>query len=228
MPKQKDLKRLVRARMQKTRESYTAARGQITRGSHPPAPAPTPPDYAALAGMREDTIRAKTGRSWAGWVRTLDAIGAEGLSHGEIARHVAETYDISGWWSQTVTVGYERIRGLRDIGQRRSGTYEASKTKTLPVSAAVAFDAVTNARIRRRWLPGVAVTIRKASPPKSVRISWPDGTDVAVWITKKGDRCSMAIQHAKLRSKGDVAERKAYWADRLTALAALVTTGSRA
>ena len=31
MPRDKDLKRLVRARMTKTGESYTAARAQITR-----------------------------------------------------------------------------------------------------------------------------------------------------------------------------------------------------
>src|SRR3954467_11720027 len=36
MPKQKDLKRLVRARMQKTGEAYTAARAQVLRKPRTP------------------------------------------------------------------------------------------------------------------------------------------------------------------------------------------------
>ena len=37
MPNQKDLKRLIRNRMQKTGESYTAARSQIVKSSPGPA-----------------------------------------------------------------------------------------------------------------------------------------------------------------------------------------------
>jgi hypothetical protein len=227
MPKQKDLKRLVRTRMKKTRESYTAARRHVLRSPESPSPTSAAPDYTGLAGMADETIRTKTGRSWAEWVRALDAIGADRLPHGEIARHVSETYEISGWWSQAVTVGYERIRGLREIGQRRSGAYEASKSKTLPVSAVVAFDALANARVRKRWLPDVSPTIRKASPPKSVRMTWPDGTDVTAWITAKGDKCSVAIQHSKLTSKVEIAKRKAFWAERLSVLAEVVARSPR-
>ena len=41
MPRNKDLKRLVRARMSKTGESYTAARSQILSKSKPKPKAPT-------------------------------------------------------------------------------------------------------------------------------------------------------------------------------------------
>lgn len=44
MPKQKDLKRVIRSRMQKTGESYTAARAQLLRKREPAT------DYAAKAG----------------------------------------------------------------------------------------------------------------------------------------------------------------------------------
>jgi len=66
-----------------------------------------------------------------------------------------------------VTVGYERIRGLRDIGQRRSGTCEASKSKTLPVPIAELYRAFSDGRMRRRWLPGVELTVRTAVPEKA-------------------------------------------------------------
>ena len=71
MTTDKDLKRLVRARMKKTGEAYTAARAQVLRKSAKPTkPAP---EYAKLAGMADDVVKEKTGRTWTEWVRALDA-----------------------------------------------------------------------------------------------------------------------------------------------------------
>src|SRR6266542_4355686 len=75
----------------------------------------------------------KTGCSWERWVNTLDALGAERMSHRDIAALVSEKYKVASWWTQTVTVGYERIKGLRARGQRRDVTYEASKSRTFNV-----------------------------------------------------------------------------------------------
>ncbi|MCI0451331.1 MAG: hypothetical protein L0Z51_02940 [Candidatus Latescibacteria bacterium] len=220
MPKQKDLKRLVRSRMQKTGESYTTARVHLTRTKK--APAKTAAEFETLAGIKDATILAKSGKAWAEWVRILDAIDGANLPHRDIASFVHDEHGVDGWWSQSVTVGYERIKGLREIGQRRSGAYEASKSKTLPVRAAVAFDAFVNARTRKKWLADVAFTVRKATPSKSVRITWPDGTDVTVWITPKGEKCSVAVQHTKLVSRAAQASYKVYWAEKLAALVELL------
>jgi hypothetical protein len=146
MTKNKDLKRLVRARMKKTGESYTSARAQITRKSKtqdPPKarPSPNPKDYATLAGMSDAVIREKTGCTWQKWVKSLDYYGAEKMSHRDIAALVSEKYKVADWWTQTVTVGYERIKGLRAKGQRRDGTYEASKSRTFNVPVDTLFDA---------------------------------------------------------------------------------------
>ncbi len=109
------------------------------------------------------------------------------MTHTQIAAHVHEKFGVSGWWSQTVTVGYERIKGLREIGQRLSGTYEASKSRTFPVAAEMLFEYFDDARKRKRWLPEAGVKVRKSSAPKSMRITWPDSTSVEVWFTPKGD-----------------------------------------
>ena len=114
MPKQKDLKRVVRARMQKTGESYTTARLQLVRKKEPE------PNYAELAGMSDAAVKKATGRDWREWVAILDAEKSAEKPHRDIARYVA-SLGTPDWWSQTVTVGYERIRGLRAIGQRRGG-----------------------------------------------------------------------------------------------------------
>jgi len=57
------------------------------------------------------TRMAKTGRTWAQWVRLVDAVDAYAMPHRDIARHLHDQHDVDGWWAQTVTVGYERSAG---------------------------------------------------------------------------------------------------------------------
>lgn len=228
MPIDKDFKRLVRGRMQKTGESYTAARSVLREKPAPRAPAskPAPPNFAQLAGMSDAAVCARTGRTWAGWVEALDGVGAEGWPHRRIAQCVHEQFKIGDWWGQTVAVGYERIKGLREIGQRRDGTYEASRSRTFPVPVDRVYRALTVARIRNRWLPGIKLTIRKATPYKSVRITWEDQTSVDVGLIPKGEaRSAVQVSHQKLAVKEDIARRKAYWGERLEALASLLRPG---
>ena len=237
MPRQKDLKRLVRARMQKTGEAYTAARVQIlnkttkSKTTTPKMPSTraasasatslrkaSAKDYAELAGMSDKAIKEKTGCAWEKWVKSLDHYGAATMPHREIARLVHEKWGIDGWWSQAVAVGYERIKGLREIGQRRSGEYEASKSRTYAVPVAELFDAWADARQRKRWLEEAGVKMRTATAPKSMRLGWPDGTIVSLWFTAKGAKSSVSVQHTKLPDRATAERLKKYWAERLAAL----------
>jgi hypothetical protein len=216
MTRNKDLKRLVRTRMKKTGEAYTSARAQITRKS---TTTPNPKDYAKLAGMSDAAIKQKTGCNWVRWVTALDHHGAEHMSHGEIAKLVSEKYKVPSWWTQAVTVGYERIKGLRARGQRRDGTFEATKSRTFNVPVATLFDAWADASVRKRWLNEANVKVRTATAPKSMRLGWSDGTIIAVGFYPKGRaKSSVAVQHTKLPNR-DTAERlKKYWSERLDAL----------
>jgi uncharacterized protein YndB with AHSA1/START domain len=222
MPKNKDLKRLVRTRMQKTGESYTAARAQVTRKNKTLARSGLSEErYAELAGMRDEAVHAKTGRTWKQWVRVLDAIDAGKMTHRAIALHLKEAHGLPPWWSQTVTVGYERIRGLRDVGQRRGGAYEVNKSRTFTAPVSTLYCAFSSARIRTRWLSGVELTVRKSAPDRSLRITWPDGTRVEVNFTAKGEAKSQAaIEHKMLASKADAEKMKGFWSERLDALSA--------
>jgi len=197
-----------------------AAKTKTSSAKKSPAPAKQPTiDYAALAGLSDETIAAKTGCTWERWVGHLDYWGAADKPHREIADHVHEKFSVPGWWAQTVTVGYERIKGLRAIGQRRDGGFEANKSKTLNASAAAVFKAFAHARVRKHWLP-VSVTVKKATPNRSVRMLWHDGTPVEVWIVPKGAKKTAAqVQHRKLASREDADSRKKYWDERLSALA---------
>jgi len=203
-------------------ESYTAARAHLLDRTPPPpprVPRPAPVDYARLAGMSDAAIEAKTGCTWERWVWALDRVAAHEWPHRDIAEYVHTKYKVPGWWSQTVTVGYERIKGLRAIGQRRGGTFEASKSKVFAVPVARLYGAWNNARTRARWLPGVSLTVRTATRNRSMRITWPDRTTVALWFTARGaGKSQVAVGHLQLPSKEAATRMKQFWAERLEAL----------
>lgn len=226
MPRDKDRKRIIRNRMKKTGESYTTARAHVISKANVKQPAARTSNHATLAGMSDDTIAAKTGRTWQEWARVLDADDAASMPHRDIAALVHRKHRVGDWWAQTVTVGYERIKGLRERGQRRSGAYEAGKSRTFNVPVKALFKAWADDATRRRWLDGVEAAVRTATPPKSIRLQWPDGTIVAVWFTAKSEgKSAVALAHTKLRDSAASAHAKKYWTDRLDALASVFATG---
>lgn len=243
MTTQKDFKRLVRGRMQKTGEAYSSARASLlaqsakrkaqgfennghgllpdTVASIGDAPATIPPtDLAKIAGMSDEAVTAKTGCTWERWVWALDQVKAYNWPHAEIAEYVHEKYKVPGWWTQTVTVGYERIRGLRARGQRRSGIWETSKSKTIAAAVGTIFKLFKQPKLRSTWLPDVEVVVRTSVPNKSLRLTWEDGTSVEVYLTSKGrSTTQVAIQHTKLPNKEAADRMKKFWTSRLDALA---------
>jgi len=224
MPMNKDLKHLTRNRMKKTGESYTTARAQLLKKNNRPAPTVVPESgFAKLAGMSDDAVKNKTGKTWKQWVRALDAIDAADMPHKDIAKYLHRELDVPAWWAQMVTVGYERIRGKRDVRQRRDGGYDANKNKTIAVPVSKLYRAFSSTRTRNRWLPGVEWTVRKSTADKSIRLIWDDGCPVNLYFTAKSkDKSHVSVQHGKLTGQKDVDRVKAYWNDRLGALAAML------
>jgi uncharacterized protein YndB with AHSA1/START domain len=223
MPIQKDFKRLVRGRMQKTGESYTAARAHLLKTKPKTKPAAATAvsvsDYARLGGKSDAILKARTGCTWERWVNALDYAKAYEWPHREIARHVMEKYKIPGWWAQTVTVGYERIKGKRAIGQRMNGFFEASKSKTFPVPVSRLYRAFTDGELRGQWLTGVELAVRTATRDKSVTITWPDRTSVTAWFERKGtDKSVVSLAHQKLPDQAAATQAKAFWGERLEKL----------
>ena len=215
MPKEKDLKRLVRARMQKTGESYTAARLQLLKKNE------STRNLAKVAGMSDASVSKQTGRTWAEWVRVLDAADAAKKTHREIAAHVS-SLGTPSWWTQMVAVGYERIRGLRERGQQRSGGYQITKSRTFDVSIGRLFAAFTSARLCSRWLPK-GVTLRSMTANKRVRLGWADGTQAVVGFMSKGAaKAVAAVQHEKLPDRASADAMKKAWSGYLDKLGDLL------
>jgi hypothetical protein len=218
MTENKSFKRRVRERMTKTGESYTAARSQVSKKRDRNKAA-----RARLAAADERIADAKlkeaTGKSWIQWFSILDRWGAKGRKHSEIARYLGDERDVPGWWAQTITVGYERARGMRLKYQQASGfSVTASKTVWVPVD--VLFDAFLKPARRRKWLHEGSMRVRTSQPGRSARFDWEDGsTRVIADFLKKGPSKSMvAVTHERLPDADEAETTKAAWRQRLTEL----------
>jgi len=179
-------------------------------------------DDLSLAGTSDEAVQGATGRGWAEWVDLLDGMDAPSLEHREIARRLTEEHGVGGWWSQTVTVGYERIRGLRDVGQRRGGSYEVNRSVTVPAGAAELWATIRNEAVRPRWLPDLEVEESSATEGRSIRWKVADGTRVQAWFTSKGDaKSSVQFQHSGLPDAETAEAAREAWGARVAALRSL-------
>jgi hypothetical protein len=212
MTRQRSFKRLVRTRMEKTGESYSAARAVLLAANAKNG------DGVTLT-MSDEAIRTRTGRGWEEWFDLLDDWGAADRTHTEIARWVSTEQGIDGWSSQSVTVSYERARVGRALGEHADGfSVTASKTVAVPVDRL--YESFVNGTRRKRWLPDGRLRVRTSIRPKSARFDWGDGTArVAVGFTAKGDdKSQVALEHSRLADAEEADRMKAYWRERVATL----------
>jgi hypothetical protein len=215
MTEHKSFKRLVRARMEKTGESYTTARAMLLRAE----------DGDGLKEVKlatsDESIRRRTGRGWEEWFAMLDEWGAPERSHREIARWLAEQLGIHplAWNAQAITASYELTRGLREVGEKDDGfAITASRTVAVPVERL--YEAVVSEPARTAWLPDGRLSERTASRPKSARFDWADGeTRVHVTFLARGEaKSTVAVEHRRLPDAGEAERMKTYWRERLSVL----------
>jgi hypothetical protein len=166
--------------------------------------------------VSDEAVQAATGKSWTEWLATLDRVGAASLSHPQIARHLKAAHRLSSWWCQMVAVEYEQAKGLRDKHEKPTG-YEIGVSKTIAAPLSRLFRAWEDRRIRDKWLEDPGFIIRKATPGKSMRITWVDGkTNVDAGFYVKGDgKSQISVQHGRLGSARQAARLKKYWSAQL-------------
>ncbi len=174
----------------------------------------------AEPGVSDAAVERATGRPWDAWFQALDDWGAAQKTHADIARHIHETYGISGWWAQSVAVGYERARGLRAVNERPDG-FSVNASKTFPVAVERLFAALTEDTERAKWLHGLELRQRTSKPYSSARFDvLPGDTRLNVTFISRGPAKAVAqLQQERLASAEDVAPWRAVWQDHLAALA---------
>ena len=180
-------------------------------------------------GISSEAVQAKTGRTWDEWIAALDKAGADQWPHKKIAQHVFKAFGCPGWWSQMVAVGYEQAKGMRVKHQTATG-YNANASKTIAAPIAKLYKAWADPKIRDQWLVGAKkMVIRKATPNKSMRITWTDGkTSVEVGFFAKGaGKSQVAVQHSKLGGVKEVEFMKNCWRGALKRLESQLVNGAR-
>jgi len=219
MTRQRSFKRLVRARMDKTGESYTAARAVLL------AARPVDADESGkpVLATSDDRIRERTGRGWEEWFDALDEWGAADLTHREIARKVAAELGVDplAWNAQAVTGSYERARRGRAVGEHPDG-FSVSVSRTVAAPPGVLLAAFTEESRRQQWLPGSSMTVRPSTASNRAHFDWgDDGSRLHVTFVEKDEaRTTVVVEHARLADARARDRAKAAWRERLSALEA--------
>ncbi|HEX2241302.1 MAG TPA: DUF4287 domain-containing protein [Actinomycetota bacterium] len=219
MTKQKSFKERIRARMDKTGESYATARRQLIAKSETEARKKRTPRTIRPVRKNEEAIEKNTGHGWDHWFKLLDKWGATKRKHGEIAGWLMDDQGVDGWWAQSITVAYQQERGMRAPGQRLDGTYSVTASKTINAPVAEVFKAWNNKRIRESWLGEFEVTVRTTRPAKSLTAAWGEGGRLTVSFESKGaGKSQVAMAHERIPDAQTADELKAFWRERLALL----------
>jgi uncharacterized protein YndB with AHSA1/START domain len=175
--------------------------------------------------MSDSAVKAKTGKTWPQWFTSLDKAGAKKMNHKEIVAYLVKHQDVGPWWRQMVTVTYEQARGLRAKHERPDG-YSISRSKTLNVPISAAYKAWNEPKLRARWLGRNGFSIRKATPNRSIRMTWIDGkTTVETMFYPKGaGKAQVTVQHNRLADARAGEKMKKFWGKRLDQLQTLLET----
>ena len=170
--------------------------------------------------MDDAPVIKATGKTWGDWFALLDERSARSLKHKEIARLLTEGYGVPSWWSQSVSVEYEKHIGRREPGQRQSGEYSTTVSRTLPGTIDQALE---------RWLARLPAgdheaafdgvpfaaepSISRTQKWRYWRVPLADGAKVTVHVSAKpGDEAALlAVETGKLGGKADIGRWKAYW-----------------
>lgn len=162
--------------------------------------------------ISNEAVQVKTNKNWDEWFAILDNAGGKDMNHKDIVAFLAKNYAIDAWWQQSVTVAYEQARGLRKKHEMADG-YQISKSITLHIPVEKAFSAWTDEMNRANWLENPNINIRKATPNKSLRITWVDSkSSVEIYFYPKDERVQVTLNHSKLPNKDQAEIMKEYWA----------------
>ncbi len=167
----------------------------------------------------DDKVRAATGRRWEEWFSILDRWGGQERKHAATAAFLVEQHGVPGWSAQSITMWYERARGMRVKHQQPDGfTVNASKTITVPLETL--FDAFVKPQLRRQWLIDGTMSLRTSQPGRSARFDWEGGsTRVSVSFVHKGPaKATVAVAHERLPDPDEAEKAKASWRERLVHL----------
>jgi uncharacterized protein YndB with AHSA1/START domain len=183
-----------------------------------------------------EAVQRATGKSWEEWLTILDEAGAHEWNHKQIVAFLSTNYSdrVSDWWQQSLTVGYEKARGKRILGQTADAGFQVGVQKTLPLASDALWRFLLSPEGLKLWLPvegelelepkqtfttqdGTSGEIRSIDPGKRLRLTWQpkdwQKSSTLQMYLLSGDNAttSLRFHHEKLTSLAVRHEMKAYW-----------------
>jgi len=140
-----------------------------------------------LDRISSDSLCEATGKDWDEWLETLDAAGAADWDHKEIVAYLKREHGdtTTGWWRQSLTVGYEQARGKRVVGETAAAGFEVGVRRSVAASEDDVWELLTSRP--ELWL-GEGVAFRKGE-----RYSVPEASG-EIRVVKPGDRLRLTWQ----------------------------------
>jgi len=183
-------------------------------------------------------MKEKTGRNLEEWTAFLDQQGFRETPHREIAAFLREHAGLSPWWSQQVTVEYEKATGRRITGQTEKTGFQLGVSRTLNTPARILWDwLVSESGVT--WFAGalsedfftqegvltssggIMSELKVFKKDSHLRLRWkfPEWrgfSTLQIRITPKGeDRTTLSIHQEKLSSQMVRTEMLAYWKQKI-------------
>jgi len=198
--------------------------------------------------ITDKTVAERTGRSWEEWFTILDKWGAQEKGHKLTAKFLAEEWKVSPWWSQTITVRYEQMRGKRRLGQRSDGKFAVSVTRSIKTTNEKAWDALVDPALLSIWFTKNAESDLRVGgsysnadgdrgkflaiePYRRLKFTWenPDhcpGTIVEFAFSEiSPDRVRVVLEHQRIEDQTGYEKMKADWSQAMGSLKSFLETG---
>lgn len=179
--------------------------------------------WAAEPVQTDEVILENTGHAWEAWVDLIDAGPGRDAGHTAIAAWVHAEHGVDGWWAQGVTVGYERITGLRLPGQMPDGSFSVSRSRVLVLDRDMVRALLLDEGARADLLPGLDTVLRSKPASKALRFAVaragvPQGTILFSTDLLPDGRLRLGVTHDGVASPDEAEQWKLFWAEWLTAL----------
>lgn len=208
-------KRRIRERMAATGERYTTARRALLSAA---AQRPRGRTWVSEPEVDESSVRQATGRGWNEWCDLIEAWPGRDRGHGAVAAHLHAQQGLNGWWSQTITVGWERITGRRLPYQMADGTFTAGRSRTIALDAALLREWLLDAAARAGLFPGHPSELVSKPASKVIRLRLGDGIVTFSLGPARAGHTKVAVAHERLPSPEAADEWRFYWGEWLEAL----------
>ncbi|MEX0780561.1 MAG: SRPBCC domain-containing protein [Balneolales bacterium] len=187
-----------------------------------------------LINISDESVQKATGKIWDQWVAFLDDLDGQNLTHKELVNLLEKHGEIeSEWWRQSVTVGYEKLKGKRVVGQTKDTGFQVGAQKTLPLSGEQAWDLLISPNGVRIWLgdadgltfekgeryqlsDGSGGEMRVVRPQKHARLTykpeqWAKASTIQVRVETKADKTVIGFHEENLPGVKEREERRKHF-----------------